>query len=753
MEKDLSQISRNILSDIVVYMKYAKYIPELKRRETWYELVYRNREMHLKKFPELEAEIYEAYQFVFDKKVLPSMRMAQFSGRPIEISPIRGYNCSFCAVDDWRFFNEAMLLLLSGTGVGFSVQKHHVEKLPEVKGPNKKSTKRFLISDSIEGWADAVKVLMQSYFFGKSQIRFDFSDIREKGALLVTSGGKAPGPEPLKVCLFNVEKVLSRKEPNEKLSTLEVHDIVCYIADAVRSGGVRRSSLISLFNIDDEEMLACKSGNWWEDNPQRALANNSAVMVRHKLDEEIFRAVLKRTELSKAGEPGIFLTNDKEISTNPCCVTLDTQITTTEGRKSAKELIGVPFVAVLGGKEYKSKGFWTTGIKSVYRLTLENGYNVKLTLDHLVETLNGWKESLDLDSSDEVLINVSLKQNETSRFQSLKLAGIEEVCDVNVPKISKFEGNGISLHNCEISLKSNQFCNLTTINGSNLVDQKDFEERCAAASIIGTLQASYTDFHYLRPAWKKVTEKESLLGVSITGNANYNFEKIDLSSGAKVILATNRKIAKKIGINPAARTTCQKPDGTTSLVLGTSSGIHAWFADFYIRRLRVGKDESIYKYLKLNHPELVEDDYFKPKTEAIISVPMKAPKGAIIRTEPPLELLKRVKRVYQTWVKPGHVSGSNTHNVSVTVSVKDDEWDQVADWMWTNRDSYSGISLLPYDGGTYKQAPFEEITEERFNELASKLTEIDLSEIIEYDDNTDLQGENACGGSGSCEIK
>lgn len=621
-EKDLSKLTRDILSDIIVHMKYAKYIPELKRRENWYELVYRIRQMHIDKFPELEEEIKEAFQFVFDKKVLTSMRMAQFAGRPVLVSPIRGYNCSYAAADDWRIFSEAMAILLFGAGFGFSVQRHHVDKLPEVKGPNKNITKRFLVGDSVEGWADAVKALMQSYFFGKPQIRFDFSDIRQKGSLLVTSGGKAPGPEPLKVCLFKVENILSRKKPNEKLSSLEVHDIICHIADSVRSGGIRRSSLISLFNVDDEEMLNCKTGNWWEDNPQRALSNNSAVMIRHKLDEETFRNVLKRTEFSKAGEPGIFLSNDKEVNCNPCN---------------------------------------------------------------------------------------------------------------------------------EISLKSNQFCNLTSINSSNLVDQEDFEKRCWAASFIGTLQASYTDFHYLRSVWKKVTEKEALLGVSMTGNAYVGFDKFDLKSGAKVVKETNKALAKRIGINSAARLTCQKPDGSTSLVLGTSSGIHTWFAKFYIRRIRVGKNESIYKYLFKNHPHLVEDDFFKPLTEAIISVPIKAPEGALTREEKPIELLERVKRMHRDWVKPGHVSGPNTNNVSVTVSVKDDEWEDVVNWMWENKEHYNGISLLPYDGGTYKQAPFEEITEEQFLEMASKLDEIDLDYVVEEEDQTSIQGTVSC-GSGGCEV-
>ena len=224
--------SNEILSEITVFLKYAKYLPELQRRETWEELVTRNKQMHLKKYPQLVDEIEQAYKLVYDKKVLPSMRSMQFAGKPIEISPNRVYNCAYMPIDDCRAFGEAMFLLLGGTGVGYSVQKHHVEKLPEIRKPNTKRTKRFLIADSIEGWADSIKVLMKSYFFGGSTVEFDFRDIRPKGAKLITSGGKAPGPQPLKECLIKIEGILSQKENNDKLSTIEVHDIICHIADA-----------------------------------------------------------------------------------------------------------------------------------------------------------------------------------------------------------------------------------------------------------------------------------------------------------------------------------------------------------------------------------------------------------------------------------------------------------------------------------------------------------------------------------------
>ena len=240
-------LPNKILSDITVYMKYARYLPNKKRRETWRELVTRNKKMHIKKYPLLKEQIEHVYKFVTNKKVLPSMRSMQFGGKPIEVAPNRIFNCAYLPTDDWRCFSEIMFLLLGGTGVGYSVQFHHVEGLPEIQKPNSKRTRRYLIGDSIEGWADSVKALMQSYFKGGSKIRFDFSDIRPKGALLVTSGGKAPGPQPLKECLLKLEGLLESKENGEKLSSINVHDMICHIADAVLAGGIRRAALISLF--------------------------------------------------------------------------------------------------------------------------------------------------------------------------------------------------------------------------------------------------------------------------------------------------------------------------------------------------------------------------------------------------------------------------------------------------------------------------------------------------------------------------
>ena len=614
-------ITQEILSDIVVYNKYAKYLPTKQRRETWEELVTRNKEMHQAKFPKLKEEIEEVYELVYNKKVLPSMRSLQFAGKPIDINNSRIFNCSYLPIDDWRSFSEVMFLLLSGCGVGYSVQKHHIEKLPEIRIPKK--TRRFLVGDSIEGWADSVKVLLKSYF-GITTARpiFDFRDIRPKGAELITVGGKAPGPEPLKECLFQIQKVLDRKEDGSQLSPIEAHDIICHIADAVLSGGIRRAALISLFDLHDNEMLTSKHGAWWELNPQRGRANNSAVVIRSKVRKKDFFNLWDKIVASNSGEPGVYFSNDKDWGTNPCC---------------------------------------------------------------------------------------------------------------------------------EIALRPYQFCNLTEINVSNIESQEDLNKRVAAGAFLGTLQASYTDFHYLRSIWKKTTEKDALVGVGMTGIGSGKVLEFNLEEAAQYAKAANEDLAKIIGINKAARVTTVKPSGTSSLVLGTSSGIHAWHNDFYIRRMRLGKNEALYQYLAINHPELVEDDFFKPDLQAVVSVPQKAPDGAIYRTESAMDLLERTKKFNMEWVKQGHRKGANTNNVSATISVKQDEWDQVGEWMWKNKNTFNGLSVLPYDNGSYTQAPFEDITEDKFKEMESHLNNIDLKNIVEMTDETDLKDQVACAG-GLCEI-
>ena len=611
------------LSKITIFSKYAKYIPELKRRETWEEIVDRYENMMIKKYPNLEQEIKDSATFIRKKKVLPSMRALQFAGPAAEVNNSRIYNCCFLPIDSVHSFSETMFLLLGGTGVGYSVQKHHVDQLPTIIKSEKFKHRNWLIEDSIMGWADAVKVLMKFYFEGGLKPKFDFRAIRHKGARLVTAGGKAPGPEPLKICLAHIDAIMERKEHGSKLTPLESHDILCYIANSVLAGGIRRSAMIALFSHDDEEMITCKYGNWWELNEQRGRANNSAVLKRGKTSQEEFVSLWKRIEASGSGEPGIYWSNDLDWGTNPCC---------------------------------------------------------------------------------------------------------------------------------EIGLRPYQFCNLCEVNVSDITCQEDLNDRVTAAAFFGTLQAGFTDFHYLRDVWKMTTFRDALLGIGMTGIASGEVLKYNLEVAAAVAKKTNQLITEIIGTNEAARITCIKPSGTTSLVLGTASGIHAWHAPHYLRTMRFNKNEDLAQYLMINHPELCEDDVLRPTDTLCVRIPVKAPEDSILRTETAIDTLERVKRFSTEWVKAGHIDGANTHNVSATISVKEGEWETVGDWMWNEQEHYNGLSVLPAFDHTYKQAPFEDITEEQYNDILSHLNSVDLTKVMELDDTVDFGQVAACAG-GACEIQ
>jgi ribonucleoside-triphosphate reductase (thioredoxin) len=609
------------LSRVVVWSKYAKYIPEVQRRETWDEIVTRYEVMMMQKYPALKMQIMENVKFIYDKKVLPSMRAMQFAGPAMEVNNARGYNCAFLPVDSIYSFAETMFLLLGGSGVGYDVQREQVQKLPAIKKSPK--TRRYLIEDSIMGWADAVKVLLKGYMGLGTVPEFDFRGIRPKGARLITAGGKAPGPEPLKICLMHVQAILDRKQDGDKLTTLECHDIMCHIANSVLAGGIRRSAMIALFSREDEEMITAKYGDFWELNEQRGRANNSATLLRNETSREEFFSLWKRIEMSGTGEPGVYWTNNPEWGTNPCC---------------------------------------------------------------------------------------------------------------------------------EIGLRPFQFCNLCEINADNIQSQEDLNERARVAAFFGTLQAGFTDFHYLRPIWKKTTEKDALVGIGMTGIGSGKILDYDLRQAVETAKLSNQFTADFIGINSAARLSCVKPSGTTSCVLGTSSGIHAWYAEYYLRTIRFNKNEEIAQYLMQSHPELCEDDQLRPHDTLCVRFPCKAPAGSILRTESPIETLERVKRFSQEWIKPGHTSGDNTHNVSATIYVKEDQWPEVGEWMWENKEFYNGISVLPYDGGKYIQAPFEEITEEEYLKRFQAIQELDLTQVREEDDNVNFGQIAACAG-GACEIQ
>lgn len=614
-----------ILADITHYSKYARYDESKLRRETFEETVNRNSDFHLSRFPELADEIKSAYALVMDKMLLPSMRTMQFAGKALSINNARAYNCSFQHMVEPKCFADLLFLLLSGCGVGYSVQRRHVNQLPKLHKPN--GEYEYIIPDTIEGWSDAGLALCSAFFYGGPLPIFNPCNIRPEGTPLVTSGGRAPGPKKLMETLAQVRLVFERciESGLDRLRPIDVHDINCHFADCVAAGGIRRSAMISLFDVDDEEMMNCKSGTWWVDNGQRARANNSVVLLRSTTTLEQFKRLWKACRDSFAGEPGFFWTNDLDMGMNPCG---------------------------------------------------------------------------------------------------------------------------------EIALRHRQFCNLITINFSKITSQYDLERVCAAAALIGTLQASLTDFKYIHPEWRKTTESEALIGVSMTGIADNLsvYERLDLISAAKVVRYENARYAKIIGINRSARSTTGKPDGTSSIILETSSGIHARHNDYYLRTMRFGKNEPIAQYLKAVMPrELCETDVTSDD-RLVIGFPVQSPFGAATRTESAMDLLKRTMRQNTEWIKAGHIEGPNTNNQSVTLSLRDHEWDEVMDWMWLHRGLYTGISVLPYDGGTYRQAPFQDLTATEYGRLVGLMPHvISLKYVTEEEDNTSLSETVACAG-GACEV-
>ena len=613
--------SNRLLSEIVAYRTYAKHLSAFNRRESLEETLNRNLTMYLEKYPKLSRDIIKAFKQVHDFNVMPSMRSLQFGGEAITRNNTRLFNCSFANITYPRIFAEALFLLLSGTGFGYSVQKYHISQLPSLRKPKEEGV--YVVHDSIEGWAEALNQLMSAYFFGSIRPIFDFSKVRSKGSYLVTTGAKAPGPEPLRQMLVKVEDLLIRSV-HRKLSSLEVHDIVCMIADCVLSGGIRRAALISLFDRDDTQMLTSKHGSWWEKHPYRARANNSAVMPRSETTFEEFKLVYDMCIASNAGEPGFVWTNDLDWGTNPCA---------------------------------------------------------------------------------------------------------------------------------EIGLRSNQFCNLTTTNLTGIKNEKDLHNRVYAAALLGTLQAGFTDFPYLSENWRTVTENEALIGCSFTGIADASgLTGEQLQKSAKLVLEVNEKYARKIGTNLAARTTAIKPEGTASCVLGSSSGIHARHSEFYLRRVRMNKDDELARYLARVCPELVEPDIFSP-SGVVVTIPQESPEGAITRhQESAVQLFDRVKHYYNNWVVPGHRSGANTHNISCTINYKPEEVPLLLSKLWNDRFEYAAVSLLPFSDAIYQQAPFEDCDKETFQKYDKMVKDIDLTKVMELEDNTNRAEQLACSAGGVCEL-
>lgn len=620
-----------LLSDLTVHMKYARMKPN-GTKESWNELIERNRNMHVKKYgkkieqdSKLRESFNKAYRLVEERKVLPSMRSLQFGGESIEKNNIRMYNCGYLPINSVSAFREVMYLLICGAGVGYSVEKHHIANIPKVK--SKKKEYLHTIEDSIEGWADAFSVLINSYVGSMTRKPiFDYSLIRPKGSLIRTLNMEAPGSDGLSQALRKVEELLEAKN-GHFLRSIDIMDIINCMSECVMSGGIRRSAMICLFSSDDMEMAHAKTGKWWETHPWRSRSNNSAVIYRNSSNEQHdFNVLWSIMRNSGAGEPGFYFSDDPTRSwgTNPC-----------------------------------------------------------------VET----------------------------------------------------------------ALRPNQFCNLTEINASNVISQHDLNERVQAAALLGTLQAGYTNFKYIRDEWKQNTERDALLGIGLTGIAFGSLDGLSLDKAVKTALRTNEYVSSKIGINPSSRVTCVKPSGTSSLVLGTSSGIHAIHSKYYIRHIRINKSDALYRHFSIYHPDLIEDEYGRENYSAVIKVPqnMEA-QNASYRTESVIDFLCRLAKYNSEWVHPGHRNGYNKHNVSATITVKENEWNDVKKWLWDNRNLYTGVCCLPYDGGVYKQAPFQECTPEEYDKLAYSFSSLDLSNINNKGTtNSLIDIDSACAG-GLCEI-
>jgi len=861
MDKTKIEKANKLFRDLIAYRTYCKFINHLGRKESLEETITRNMTMMLDKFPKLSSDIVKAYKYVYDFQLMPSMRSLQFAGLPILKNNTRLYNCSYLPINDVKCFSEVLFLLLSGTGVGFSVQRHHVNQLPTVKIPREENI--YIVHDSIEGWAEALNALMEAYFFNKIKPVFDFSNIRPKGALLSTTGAKAPGSKPLENALNLIEQKL-RQAAYRKLKPIEVHDIICIASECVLAGGIRRSALISLFDRDDLEMLKAKSGEWWVNHPYRARANNSAVLPRKEVTKEEFNYIFDICQKSGSGEPGFSWSNDLEMGFNPCKPLYST-ILTDKGYITFEQALKMDSLIVMGtdGKWKKASRPFKTGEKrTIYKITLSDGTSLYGTENHLHMTANGeWKRLDELKVGDRLKISMTPIYNNTEienqeeykagynigldtninehnlnfvygQSKDFKIGFIEalfktnsikECVEINsikkeslvvlshifkefgistlincIPKnnflmfnlkiqkdvnsrqnfvtIEKidtkydiqdvyditvyddthaFIDSGVITHNChEISLQPYQFCNLVTINAGSIKSEKDFYNKVYSASLIATLQASFTDFHYLRPVWKETTEREALIGVSMSGICdNYSiFNEELLKKGAELVKFVNEKYAKKININIAARTTTIKPEGTTSCIFGSSSGIHARHSRYYLRRVRINKGDELDVYLRSVIPNLIEDDLFDPNSSVVV-IPQVSPENSITReNESALSLLNRAYFFNKHWVHNGHRSGNNMNNVSCTVSVKDNEWIDVRESMWENRDLYSGISLLPYDGGTYKQAPFEETDEETIKKYLDLIEDVNLTEIKNIKDMTNNFGETIACGGGLCEL-
>lgn len=771
IEKD----SRKVVGEYIFLSKYSQ--THNGEKEKWEDAVARVMDMHFKRYagkikpedePEFSALFTKAYNFYLDKRILGAQRALQYGGELMLEKHARFYNCSSTYIDRVQVFEEIMYLLLCGAGTGYSVQRVHTDKLPIPKGfSNVQQPEKFVIPDTIEGWAKAVGKLMTAYYYGGADIEFDYSEIRPKGAY-IRGGFKAPGPEPLKLAIEKLHSILT-KIKGRKLRPFELHYLICVCANSVVTGGVRRSAMISIFDADDAEMASCKTGNWISTMPELCRSNNSAAILPDT-PKETFDSIFEFTKLY--GEPGFVFIDKTDFVYNPC-FTGETLVAVADGRNavSIKELAeNVKEFPVYSGKwvdkagrnskrwkpEIKKAIAFKTGDKEVVEVTLSDGTKFKCTPNHKLALKDGTYLEACKCVGKELQPFFTIKEKyRTIRVESVVACGVEPVYDLTVEDnhnfyiITKGDENyenctGVLVHNCgEVGMfpqiKDEDgvthsgwgFCNLAEINGGKVQSEQDFYDACEAASVICTLQAGYTDFKVLEKWSKMIAERDALIGVGITGlceNPDILFNPDVQKRGAKIVVETNKKVARMIGINEAARCTVVKPSGNSSQLLGTLSGITPGHSRHYIRHIQAADTEqAIQEWEKVN-PDMVEKSAWAPDREKVIAFPVTLPKGALLRKDlSAIEFLNYVLLTKQNWIEygtnPDHPSTKENPtlrmNVSNTCTVKPDEWDDVREFLWNYRSQFGGISLLSSFGDLdYPQAPYTEVLDE--TELAQR---------------------------------
>jgi len=626
---------KNSLGEFVYYRSYSKWIEGENRRETWVETVDRYVAFMKKNLGDkiTDKELDEVREGILNQHALPSMRLLQFAGKAADTTNVAAYNCSYIAPTKIRDFAEVMYVSMCGTGAGWAVESENVQQLPQIKKQIGKKLKTYVIDDSKEGWCDALTHGMEAWFEG-NDVDFDFSKLRPAGARLKTMGGKSSGPEPLQRLLdFTRERILRRQ--GKRLANIDAHDILCMIGNCVVSGGVRRSAMISLSDLEDKELRDAKKGQFWMTEPQRSLANNSAVYTQKPSSTEFMEEWLALMK-SGSGERGIFNR---------------------------------------GGLE---------------------------------------------------------TQTPARRWKTLK------------------DQPSVGTNPCgEIILRSKQFCNLTEVVARPEDTEETLLKKIRLAAILGTYQASLTHFPYLSEEWKKNCEEEALLGVSLTGqwDSPKAREAEVLRALRDEAVKVNKKYAKQFGINQAAAVTCVKPSGTVSKTFDTSAGMHPRHAQYYIQRIRISATDALFEMLKDQgvpyHPEVGQT--MENANTFVFEFPVKSPKGSIFKDDQTaLEQLEYWKIVKLNFVE---------HNPSVTISIGDEEWVEVANWLYSNWEILGGLSFLPRSNHVYMLAPYETINKEKYDAMVAKFPEIDYSKLVTYEveDNTDAKKELAC-VSGVCDL-